>query len=78
MKLNPHERYAAVAEVADDLERWLADEPVSAYREPLVVRIQRWARRHRTLVVAAAAAVLLTATVLGACVLMWCVGMMPG
>ncbi len=78
MKPNPEERYAAVTEVADDLERWLADEPVSAYREPLVVRIRRWARRHRTLVVAATAAVLLTATALGACVLMWCLGMMSG
>jgi hypothetical protein len=77
MKPNPAERYASVAELADDLERWLADEPVSAYREPLFVRIRRWARRHRTLVVAATAAVLLTAMALGACVLMWCVGMMP-
>jgi serine/threonine-protein kinase len=76
MKPDPEDRYAAVAELADDLDRWLADEPVSAFREPLVVRIRRWTRRHRTLVVAATAAVLLTATALGACVLLWCIGMM--
>jgi serine/threonine protein kinase len=72
MQSNPEERYATVGELADDLERWLADEPVSAYREPFVVWVRRWARRHRTLVVAATAAMLLTATALGVCVLMWC------
>jgi serine/threonine-protein kinase len=75
MALRPEGRYTTVGELADDLERWLADEPVSSYREPWLVRGRRWARRHRTLVIAATAAVLLTAAVLGVCVLMWCLPM---
>ncbi len=56
MALEPEDRYAIARALADDLERWLADEPVSAWREPLSVRARRWARRHRTAVTGAAAA----------------------
>ena len=42
--------------LADDVERWMADEPVTACREPLARRARRWARRNRTAVTAAAAA----------------------
>ena len=38
----------------------MADEPVSAYREPLAARARRWARRHRTAVASAAVAAGLT------------------
>jgi serine/threonine protein kinase len=62
MSLRPADRYAAPRELADDLERWLADEPVSAWPEPLGVRVQRWIRQHRTLVGSVAAA-LVVATV---------------
>src|SRR5262249_45730453 len=48
--------------LAEDVEHWLADEPVSAYPEPAVVRLRRWGRQHRT-AVAAAAALVLTLTV---------------
>jgi serine/threonine-protein kinase len=51
----PGERYATARALADDVQRWLADEPVAAYREPLAVRAGRWARRHRTGVAVAAA-----------------------
>ncbi|MEM8678966.1 MAG: protein kinase, partial [Planctomycetota bacterium] len=44
------QRYASVAELAADMERYLADEPVSAYAEPLRVRMARWIKRHRTMV----------------------------
>ena len=44
--------------LADDIERWMADEPVTAWREPLSRRARRWARRNRTAVTALAAAVL--------------------
>src|SRR5205807_6190360 len=43
----PEERYATADELAREVERWLADEPVIAYREPLPARIARWARRHK-------------------------------
>lgn len=49
------QRYATAADLAGDVRRWLADEPVSAYREPFTVRLSRWARRHRTLVTGAGA-----------------------
>jgi WD40 repeat protein/serine/threonine protein kinase len=62
MANRPDQRYAGAEELADDIERWLADEPVSAYREPRWARIQRWARRHRPLV-AGVAGLLLTALV---------------
>jgi serine/threonine-protein kinase len=51
-------RYSSPRELADDIERWLADEPVSAWREPISVRARRWMRRHRTAVAAAAATIL--------------------
>jgi serine/threonine protein kinase len=60
MALEPKDRYATALELAADVEHWLADEPVSAYREPWSQRTARWLRRHRPLV-AGAAAVLLAA-----------------
>lgn len=56
------DRYGTAAELARDVERWLADESVTAYPEPWPTRVGRWARRHRTLV-AASAALLLAATI---------------
>ncbi len=53
-------RYASADELAVDIERWLGDEPVCAYREPRWARMLRWGRRHRPLV-ASAAVLLLTA-----------------
>ncbi len=58
MALRPAERYASPKALADDLERWMADEPVSAWREPLSRRGRRWAKRHRTAVTATAVALL--------------------
>ena len=40
MSRNPGDRYAAPAELAEELERWLADEPVAAAAEPLSVRAE--------------------------------------
>jgi serine/threonine-protein kinase len=45
----PGARYESARELVLDVERWLADEPVAAYREPLRARVGRWARRHRQL-----------------------------
>jgi serine/threonine protein kinase len=49
----PDDRYASALDLAADVERWLADEPVSAYREPRAVRARRWLARHRTLAASA-------------------------
>jgi serine/threonine protein kinase/lipoprotein NlpI len=58
MALAPTDRYGSARALADDIEHWLADEPVSAWREPLRVRAGRWTRRHKPLVSGAAAALL--------------------
>jgi len=50
MAFDPSRRYADARDLAADVERWLVDEPVSAYRDPLMVRARRWAKRHRTFV----------------------------
>jgi serine/threonine-protein kinase len=52
----PEGRYASAKALATDVERWMADEPVSAWREPLRVRAGRWVRKHRTVVATALAA----------------------
>jgi len=41
MKTEPAQRYATPRALADDLEHWLADEPVGAYTEPVTVRAKR-------------------------------------
>lgn len=50
MSLEISARYDSAAQLARDVERFMADEPVSAWREPLGTRVRRWTRRHRTLV----------------------------
>jgi tetratricopeptide (TPR) repeat protein/tRNA A-37 threonylcarbamoyl transferase component Bud32 len=63
MALSPEARYATPRALADDVERWMADEPVTAWREPVSRRARRWARRNRTKV--AAASVALAAVLVG-------------
>ncbi|MBI1322047.1 protein kinase [bacterium] len=43
----PKKRYRSAAALEDDLEKWLADEPVSAYRENHSERSRRWIRKNR-------------------------------
>ncbi len=54
----PADRYDSAAAVAREVQHWLADEPVAAYREPRAERVRRWGRRHRVLVAAGVALVL--------------------
>lgn len=58
-------RYGTAKELAGDVQRWLADEPVTAYREPITVRASRWVKRHRLLVTSGAAATLVALVGLG-------------
>jgi tetratricopeptide (TPR) repeat protein len=58
LALHPEDRYSSCRALAEDVERWLADEPVAARREPRAERARRWARRHKTVVAGAAALVL--------------------
>lgn len=64
MARTPDGRYASAQELAADVERWLADEPVSVYREPFATRARRWVKRHRVLATAASAAVVVLTAVL--------------
>jgi hypothetical protein len=57
LALRPEDRYPTALALAADVEAWLADEPVSAWREPWALRLRRWVGRHKTLVTAAAGAV---------------------
>ncbi|MEQ1826952.1 MAG: serine/threonine-protein kinase [Pirellula sp.] len=43
-------RYSSADQLADELELWLAGEPVVAYPESILERSYRWVRRHRALV----------------------------
>src|SRR5262249_46215839 len=52
----PDQRYPSVRALAQDLEHWMADEPVTAYPERQLERIGRWLRQHRTWTAAAVAA----------------------
>jgi eukaryotic-like serine/threonine-protein kinase len=50
MALRPEDRYGSAQELAADVERWLADQPVSAYAEPAYLKAGRWLRHHGRLV----------------------------
>lgn len=65
MALKPCDRYSSPQLLADDIEHYLADEPVSAFPEPVTVRARRWVRKHQTLTVTSAAVVLVSAIGLG-------------
>jgi serine/threonine protein kinase/tetratricopeptide (TPR) repeat protein len=58
MALQPEDRYTTALALAADVEQWLADEAVTAYREPWSIRTGRWLRRHRPLVAGAVALLL--------------------
>lgn len=51
MHVDPLVRYSSAAQMAMDLEKYLADEPVDALAEPLSSRASRWIRRNTSLVV---------------------------
>src|SRR5262245_6184788 len=51
---SPGERYATAAGMAEDLQRWLDDEPIKARRPTIVEQAARWSRRHWALLAGAA------------------------
>ena len=55
----PEDRYISARDVGRDLENWMADEPVTAYRRRWPERLAVWARRHRAWVQAGTAALIL-------------------
>ena len=53
LKKNPQERYASVSALADDLRRYLRDEPISARPDTIAYRTAKFMRRRRRSVTAA-------------------------
>jgi hypothetical protein len=49
MNRSPSDRYFSAKLLAEDIDKRLADEPVSTYREAFSVRARRWGRKHRRL-----------------------------
>jgi WD40 repeat protein/serine/threonine protein kinase len=46
MAKTPEERYATAQELADDLQRYMKDEPIRARRPTVLHRVKKWTRRH--------------------------------
>ena len=66
------DRYSTPLELAEELERWLADAPVRAWREPITVRMRRRIARHRTaFAMATTTAVLLIAVLVNYSIQRW-------
>jgi WD40 repeat protein len=69
MALEPVDRYATATTFAEDLERFLSNEPVLARRAPPLIRAFRWMRRNVWATVAASS--LLFAIVIAAMLFLW-------
>jgi tetratricopeptide (TPR) repeat protein len=70
LEKNPADRYATAQELADDLERFVKDEPIRARRPSITRRLRGWCRKHKPLVTALVVLVV-TAALLGAGGLWW-------
>jgi len=66
MQADPSQRYNTALELKNDIELYLADEPVSARRESIYERLQRTLRRHRVAVQMGGLMALLTIVMLSA------------
>ena len=58
LKKSPSERYANAAELADDVRRYLANEPIAARPDSTLYRATKFVQRHRAGVATAGAAVM--------------------
>jgi serine/threonine protein kinase/Tfp pilus assembly protein PilF len=58
LKKRPEERYTSVAALAEDLRRYLAEEPILARPDSLIYRTRKFVRRHARSVAAASLALL--------------------
>jgi hypothetical protein len=67
MATNPEDRYVSPMEISADIERWLADEPVSVYVDQFSARFARLIRRHHqwlwSLVITGGISMLIAATI---------------
>jgi serine/threonine protein kinase/tetratricopeptide (TPR) repeat protein len=70
MEKNPADRYATAHELAEDLRRFVHDEPIRARRPTLVQRARKWGRRHQAVVLAGAAGMVIAVVTLAASLIM--------
>jgi len=68
LKKNPQERYPSIKALADDLQRFLRDEPISARPDAVVYRVSKFLRRHRSSVTTG---LLITVALIGAILVTW-------
>ena len=54
----PENRYQSASKLAEDIELFLADETVSAYRDSWAEKVRRWTTKNRTKVMAIASSVI--------------------
>ncbi|TWT93963.1 serine/threonine-protein kinase [Stieleria varia] len=59
---DPDERYGSAGELADDIDRYLAGEPVEARVASTAYYVQKWVRKHRAALAVAAS---ISATIVG-------------
>ena len=43
----PERRYTSVDELAEDIRRYMRDEPISVYKDPPLTVVMRWVSKHR-------------------------------
>ncbi|HYT53807.1 MAG TPA: protein kinase [Verrucomicrobiae bacterium] len=60
---DPQRRYSSALALAEDLERWLKDEPIRARRTGIFARGRKWVRRNPTSALLAASLVALAAAI---------------
>src|SRR5262249_26498551 len=65
LEKNPPDRYATAKELADDLRRFVMEEPIQAKRPGPVLRMKKWLRRHPSVAWAGSVVLLLTLIILG-------------
>jgi serine/threonine protein kinase/Flp pilus assembly protein TadD len=65
MEKRAQDRYATAQELADDLERWLKNEPIRARRPTLLQRASKWVRRHKPAATAGVVVLLMAITLAG-------------
>jgi eukaryotic-like serine/threonine-protein kinase len=60
MEKEPSARYGSAQALADDLKRFLDDQPIQARRPSFVDHAVKWSRRHRAVVIATTTALIVT------------------
>ena len=65
MQLEPAMRYGNAENLANDLEAWLLDEPVSVLPDTSLQKARRWAKAHPSLVAGGLASLLITLLAMG-------------